>query len=82
MIYVSSKETTCLLEAFCLLPLTHPVSTSTYIVTFAPQFPERLNIKPGSLIPCSVQRHPHSILLQQSWQPLIDCEVLVTLYVQ
>lgn len=56
--------------------------TETYIVSFAAELPEGLNIEPGALISSRVQRNPHGILLKQSRESLIHRQVLITLYVQ
>lgn len=54
----------------------------TYIISFASELPEGLNVEPGALVPSSVQRNPHGVLLKQSGEALVHCQVLVTLNVQ
>lgn len=46
---------------------------STYTVPDGAQFVEGLDVEPGAFISSFVQGHPHCILLQQGWKPLIYC---------
>ena len=54
----------------------------TYIVSFAAELPERLDVEPGALVTGRVQRNPHGVLLQQSGKTLVHRQVLITLNVQ
>lgn len=54
----------------------------TYIISFAAELPEGLNVEPGALIPGRVKRNPHGVLLKQSWKTLIHRQELVALNVQ
>lgn len=54
----------------------------TYIVSFAAELPEGLNVEPGALVASWVQRNPHSVLLQESREALVHGQVLIALYVQ
>lgn len=56
--------------------------TETYIISFAAELPEGLNVEPGSLVPGRVQRNPHGVLLKQSRETLVHRQVLITLNVQ
>lgn len=54
----------------------------TYSIPRLPQFVEGFYIEPRALVSLHIQRHPHSILLQQSREPLVHCQVFVTLKMQ
>ncbi|TNN57403.1 hypothetical protein EYF80_032372 [Liparis tanakae] len=43
----------------------------TYVISFAAELPEGLNVEPGALVPGRVQRNPHGVLLQQSRKTLV-----------
>lgn len=55
---------------------------STYIISFAAELPEGLNVEPGALVPSRVQRNPHGVLLKQSREALVHRQELITLNVQ
>lgn len=54
----------------------------TYIISFAAELPEGLNVEPGALVPGRVQRNPHGVLLKQSRETLVHRQVLIALNVQ
>lgn len=54
----------------------------THTVPDGAEFIERLDVEPGPFISCSVQHHPHGVLLQQSRQTLVHSQVFVTLKVE
>lgn len=54
----------------------------TYIVSFAAQLPEGLDVEPGTLVPGRVQGDPHGVLLQQGREPLVHRQELVALNVK
>ena len=54
----------------------------TYTVPDGAQLVEGLDVKPGPLVPCLVQRHPHGVLLQQRRQPLVHRQVFVAFQMQ
>lgn len=54
----------------------------TYVISFAAELPERLNVEPGALVPRRVQRNPHGVLLEQSRETLVHRQVFVALNVQ
>lgn len=53
-----------------------------YIISFTAELPERLDVEPGTFIPGRVQRHTHGVLLQESGEPFVHCQELVTLDVK
>lgn len=55
---------------------------ATYIVSFAAELPERLDVEPGTLVPSRVQGNPHGVLLQQRRKPLVHRQELVALNVK
>lgn len=54
----------------------------TYIISFAAELPEGLNVEPGALVPGRVQRNPHGVLLKQGRETLVHRQELITLNVQ
>lgn len=54
----------------------------TYIISFAAELPEGLNVEPGALVTGRVQRNTHGVFFQQSRETLVDRQVLVALDVQ
>lgn len=66
-------------------PLTHTKANTgldTHTVSQGAQLVKGLDVKPGALVACRVQRHPHSILLQQGRESLIHRQVLIAFQVQ
>lgn len=54
----------------------------TYIISFAAELPERLNVEPGALVPGRVQRNPHGVLLKKSGEALVHRQELIALNVK
>lgn len=54
----------------------------TYIISFAAELPERLDVEPGTFVPGRVQRNAHGILLQERREPFVHRQKLVTLDVK
>lgn len=53
-----------------------------YIVSIGSELPERLDEKPGSLIPRPIKSDTHCVLLHQCWKTLIHRQKLVALHMQ
>lgn len=58
------------------------VHVMTHTVPNGAQLVEGLDVEPGAFISSSVQHHPHGVLLQQSRQTLVHCQVFVALQVE
>ncbi len=54
----------------------------THTVPDGAKFIEGLDVEPGALISSCVQHHPHGVLLQQSRQTLVHCQIFVALQVE
>lgn len=59
-----------------------PSPGGTYVVSFAAELPEGLDIEPGTLVPGRVQGNPHGVLLQQRRKALVHRQELVALNVK
>lgn len=59
-----------------------PRPLRAHIIPIAPKLPEGLDEEPGALVARGIQRHPHGVLLQQGWQPLVHRQVFVAFHVQ
>lgn len=51
----------------------------TYVVSFAAELPEGLDVEPGALVTGWVKRNPHGVLLKQSRKALVHRQELVAL---
>lgn len=58
------------------------VHVMTHTVPDGAQLVEGLDVEPGAFITSSVQHHPHGVLLQQSRQTLVHCQIFVALQVE
>lgn len=58
------------------------VSSVFYVVSVGTKLPEGLNEEPGAFIPRPVQSDPHGVLLQESRETLVHCQVLIALHVE
>lgn len=54
----------------------------TYIISFTAELPEWLNVEPGALVPCRVQRNSHGVLLKKSGEALVHRQELIALNVK
>lgn len=59
-----------------------PSPGGTYVVSFAAELPEGLDVEPGTLVSGRVQGNPHGVLLQQRRKPLVHRQELVALNVK